>query len=116
MNLNEAANHLVKFGSILGMVLGLLSVFFWAYMVIIGWGLPFFAVNVYEVFMVIVSLIALILSYIVLTRFSLQIEADPTRSAFYLIGTGIVIAIGAWGIAGLLIIIGAVFILIDETS
>jgi hypothetical protein len=29
---------------------------------------------------------------------------------------GILIAIGAWGIAGLLIVIGAVFILMEETK
>jgi hypothetical protein len=38
------------------------------------------------------------------------------NSALYLVVLGIIIAIGAWGIAGLLLVIGALLILIDETS
>ena len=45
-----------------------------------------------------------------------KIEDDPSHSALVLVGLGIVIAVGTWGIAGLLIILGAVLVLIDETS
>jgi hypothetical protein len=66
--------------------------------------------------MLIASILALALSYLILNRFSQRLETDPMRSALYLVGLGIIIAIGAWGIAGLLLVIGAVLILIDETS
>lgn len=116
MELLEVADHLVKFGAILGIVLGLISTFFWAYVILLGLGLPVFAVNFYELFMLVVSLIALLLSYFVMSRFSQQIDADPSRWALYLVGLGIIIAIGSWGVAGLLIVVGAILILIDETS
>ncbi len=116
MELLEVADHLVKFGAILGIVLGLISTFFWAYVILLGLGLPVFAVNFYELFMLVVSLSALLLSYFVMSRFSQQIDADPSRWALYLVGLGIIIAIGSWGVAGLLIVVGAILILIDETS
>ncbi len=116
MELMKAAENLVKYGAILGLVLGLLSTLFWGYVILIGIGPPFFVVNYYEIFMVIVSLAAMLLSYLVLTRFPHQIEADPSRAALFLIGLGIIIAIGSWGVAGLLLVIGGVLILIDETS
>lgn len=116
MDLIEAANRLLQFGAILGMVLGLLSTLFWAYFIIIGLGPPFFVVNLFEVFLVIFSVAALLLSYFVLTRFPERIRLDPSRSALYLVGLSFIIAIGSWGIAGLLIVIGAILVLIDETS
>ncbi|MFX1576890.1 MAG: hypothetical protein ACFFCF_06925 [Promethearchaeota archaeon] len=116
MDLIEAANRLLKFGSILGMVLGLLSTLFWVYFIIIGLGPPFFVVNLYEVLLAIFSVAALLLSYFVLTRFPGRIRLDPSRSALYLVGIGFIIAIGSWGIAGLLIVIAAILVLIDETS
>ena len=116
LELVEAAEHLVRFGAILGIVLGLISTFFWVYVVLLGLGPPSFAVNFYEVLMLIASLSALFLSYLVLSRFPQYIESDPSRSAIYLVILGIVIAIGSWGIAGLLIVISAILILIEETS
>ena len=116
MDLVDAAKGLVKFGSILGIVLGLFSVFYWAYFIVLGASSPFFALNFYEVLLFILSLIAIGLSYYVLTRFPQRLEVDPWRSALYLIGMGVLIAIGAWGIAGLFIVIGGVFILMVETS
>ncbi|MHA2428212.1 MAG: hypothetical protein ACXADB_09335 [Candidatus Hermodarchaeia archaeon] len=116
MELLDAAKALVKFGAILGMVLGLISVFYWAYFIVIGASSPFFTLNFYEVLLFILSLIAIGLSYYVLTRVPQRLEVDPWQSAFYLIGMGILIAIGAWGIAGLLIVLGAVFILMEETK
>jgi hypothetical protein len=115
MELLDAAKALVKFGAILGIVLGLFSVFYWTYFIVIGASSPLFAVNFYEVLLFSLSLIAIGLSYYVLTRVPQRLEDDPWQSGVYLIGMGIFIAIGAWGIAGLLIVIGAVFILMDET-
>ena len=116
MELLDAAKVLVKLGAILGMVLGLFSVFYWAYFIVIGASSPFFAVNFYEVLLFTLSLIAIGLSYYILTRGPQRLEDEPWRSAIYLIGMGILIAVGAWGIAGLLIVIGAVVVMMEETS
>jgi hypothetical protein len=116
MELIEAADHLIRFGAIFGIVLGFVSFLFWIYIVILGLGPPFFAVNFYDIFMVTTSLLSILISYYVLTRFPNRIREDPSRSAIFLILLGIVVAIGAWGIAGLLIAIGAVLILIEETT
>jgi hypothetical protein len=116
LELIEAAEYLVRIGSILGIVLGLISGFFWGYVVLLGIGPPYFAVNIYEILMLIASLFAIFFSYFVLSRFPKRIETNPFRSALHLVGLGIVIAIGSWGLAGLLIVIGAVLILIDETN
>ncbi|MFX1566237.1 MAG: hypothetical protein ACFFCH_09620 [Promethearchaeota archaeon] len=116
MELTEVADHLIKFGAILGIVLGLVSFLFWIYIILLGLGPPFFAVNFYDLFMVSTSLLSIVIGYYVLTRFPHRISEDPARSAIYLILLGIVVAFGAWGIAGLLIAIGAVLILIEETT
>lgn len=116
MELIEAANHLIKFGAILGLVLGLVSFLFWIYVIILGLGPPIFAVNVFDILLASASIATILISYYILTRFPLRIQEDPARSAVFLILLGIVIAIGAWGIAGLLIAIGAVLILIEETT
>ncbi|TRO56295.1 hypothetical protein E2P64_06110 [Candidatus Bathyarchaeota archaeon] len=116
MELIEAAEYLVRVGAILGLVLGLLSSLYWGFIVLLGFAPPYLAVNVYEILMLIVSILALGFCYTILSRFLQWLQADPMRAALYLIGLGIIVAIGAWGIAGLLIVIGAVLILIDETS
>jgi hypothetical protein len=116
MDLIEAANHLVKFGAILGIALGLLSLLYWAYIIMVGLMPPYFGINFYELFMMSISLVTIFLAYYVLTQFPQRIEVDPSRSALYLVGLGIIIAIGSWGLTGLLIVIGAVLILVDETS
>ncbi len=116
LDLIESAQTLIKFGAILGMVLGLLSMLFWLFSILLRFGLPFFLVNIFDSVLLAMSVLAIILSYYILTRFSSRLEEDPSHNALILIGLGILVAIGSWGIAGLLIIIGAVFILIEETS
>ena len=116
MELTETAEYFLKFGSLLGVILGLLSLFFWAYLVLLGVGPPYMIVNFYEILMVMASLGAIVVSYVLLTRFPQRLKMDPSRNALYLIGLGVLVAFGSWGIAGLLIVIGAVLILIDETS
>ncbi len=116
MDLNETAHTLIKIGAILGIVLGLFSTLFWLYTVIVRMGLPLFLVNVYDLIMLFMSILAIGLCYFIFNRISQFLEADPTRTAIYLIILGIVVAIGALGIAGLLLILGAVLILIEETS
>jgi len=116
MELTEAAEYLIRVGAILGLVLGLLSSLYWGFIVLLGIGPPYLAVNVYEILMLIVSILALGFCYTILSRFPHWLQADSMRAALYLIGLGIIVAIGAWGIAGLLLVIGAVLILIDETT
>ncbi|MFX1318413.1 MAG: hypothetical protein ACFE9O_04655 [Promethearchaeota archaeon] len=116
MELIETAGYLVRVGAILGLVLGLLSSLYWGYTVLLGIGPPYLAVNVYEILMLIISIFALGICYFILNRFPQWFQVDPMRAALYLVGLGIIVAIGAWGIAGLLLVIGAILILIDETS
>ena len=116
MELMDAAISLQRYGALLGIVLGLISVIFWGYIVFIGMSPPFFVVNIYEIFLLVISFLAMIFSYVVLTRFPQRVEEDPSRNALFLIGIGFIIAFGAWGIAGLLIVLSAVLILMDETS
>jgi hypothetical protein len=116
MDLIESAQTLVKFGAILGMVLGLLSMLFWLFTILLRFCLPFFLVNVFDSVLFMMSIFAILISYYILTRFSPRLEEDPSHNALILVGLGILVAIGSWGIAGLLIIIGAVLVLIEETG
>ncbi|MFW9831071.1 MAG: hypothetical protein ACFFD8_04790 [Candidatus Thorarchaeota archaeon] len=115
MELTDAARNLLKFGSLLGLVLGLISTLFWLSTILVRMGLFLASINIYDVLMVVFSLVAIFLCYFILTHFSKRIDDDPSRAALYLIVMGLVIALGAWGIAGLLVVIGASLILVEET-
>lgn len=112
----DAAQTLIKFGAIFGLVLALVSTFYWLSIILVRMGFLLVSINIYDALMIGFSLVAIFLCYVIFTRFPQRIEEEPSRSALYLVGLGIVIAVGAWGIAGLLIIIGAILVLIDETS
>jgi hypothetical protein len=106
----------MRSGAILGMVLGLLSTLFWAYLIFVRSLAPVFSVNLFELFMLLVSVGAIITCYYLYTRFPPRIESDPSNTGLMLVGLGIFVAIGSWGVAGLLLVISGILILVDETS
>ncbi len=116
LELMDAAQTLLRYGALLGIVLGLFSTLFWLYTLIIRAFSPFFSLSLIDLFMFGMSLLAIILSYFVLNRIPQKIEDDPLRTALLIFILGVFIAIGSWGIAGLIIIISALFIFINETS
>lgn len=112
----DAAQTMLRYGAILGIVLGLFSTLYWLYILVIRATSPFSSLSLVDLFMFVMSLLAIILSYFVLNRIPSKIEDDPLRTALIIFILGILIAIGAWGIAGLVLIISAFFIFISETS
>ena len=106
----------MRIGAILGMVLGALSTLFWAYLIFVRSLAPVFSVNLFELFMLLVSVGAIFACYYLYTRFQPRIESDPSNAGLVLVGLGIFVAVGSWGIAGLLLVISGILILIDETS
>lgn len=106
----------MRSGAILGLVLGLLSTLFWGYLIFVRSLAPVFSVNLFELLMLLVSVGAIIICYYLYTRFPPRIESDPSNAGLVLVGLGIIVAIGSWGVAGLLIVLSGIFILIDETS
>jgi len=106
----------MRTGAILGMVLGLLSTLFWANLIFVRALAPVFSVNLFELLMLLVSVGAIITCYYLHTRFPPRIESDPSNAGLMLVGLGVFVAIGSWGVAGLLLVISGILILIDETS
>ncbi|MDO8123648.1 MAG: hypothetical protein Q6364_04645 [Candidatus Hermodarchaeota archaeon] len=106
----------MRCGSILGIVLGVLSTLFWGNLIFVRSLAPVFSVNLFELFLLLVSIGAIISCYYLYTRFPPRIENDPSNTGLVLVGLGIFVAIGSWGIAGLLLVISGILILIDETS
>ena len=116
MELVDAAKLLLRLGAILGIFLGIISMVFWINLIFLRSFAPVISVNIFEVLMFTASLIAVIACYFIIARFEPRWEDDPFRAGLILIALGIIVAIGAWGIAGLLLVISGVLILIDETS
>jgi hypothetical protein len=106
----------MRTGAILGIALGGLSTLFWGNLILVRSLAPVFSVNLFELLLFLVSIGAIISCYYLYTRFSSRIENDPSNAGLVLVGLGIFVAIGSWGIAGLLLVISGVLILIDETS
>ncbi|MFX0079773.1 MAG: hypothetical protein ACFE8O_11095 [Candidatus Hermodarchaeota archaeon] len=106
----------MRFGSILGIVLGSLSTMFWGYLIFVRFLAPLFSVNLFELLLLLVSVGSIITCYCLYTRFPPRIESDPSNAGLVLVGLGIFVAIGSWGVAGLLLVISGILILIDETS
>jgi hypothetical protein len=116
MDLMKAAQNLAKVGALLGIVLGLFSALFWAYVIFSRTGLLLWAINLLDAGMGLMSVIAIFASYFVYSRVSERIVEDAFNNGLVLVGLGILIAIGAWGIAGIVLVISGVLILIEETS
>ena len=106
----------MRFGSIFGIVLGLLSTLFWGNLIFVRSLAPVFSVNLFELLLLLASIGAIITCYYLYTRFPPRIESDPSNAGLILVGLGIFVAIGSWGVAGLLLVISGILILIDETS
>ncbi len=106
----------MRSGSILGIILGVLSTLFWGNLIFVRSLAPVFSVNLFELLLLLVSIIAIISCYYIYTRFPTRIENDPSNAGLVLVGLGILVAIGSWGVAGLLLVISGILILIDETS
>jgi hypothetical protein len=116
MDLMKAAHNLAKVGALLGIVLGLFSTLFWSYVVLSRTGFLFWAINLLDAGMAIMSILAVIASYFVFSRISNRIDEDTFNAGLLLVGLGVVIAIGAWGIAGIVVVVSGVLLLIEETS
>ena len=116
MDLMRAAQNLAKVGALLGIVLGLFSLLFWSYTIFSRTGFLLWAINLLDAVMAVMSVLAIVASYFIYSRFSTRIAEDAFNFGLILIGLGIIIAIGAWGIAGILVVLSGVLILVDETS
>ena len=116
MDLMRVAQNLANVGSLLGIVLGLFSTLFWSYIILSRTGFLLWAINLLDAGMCIMSILAIVASYFVYSRISDRIAEDALNAGLLLVGLGIVIAIGTWGIAGIIVVVSGVFVLIEETS
>ncbi|MFX1300057.1 MAG: hypothetical protein ACFFAL_00710 [Promethearchaeota archaeon] len=116
MDLIDTARLLMRWGSILGIVLGVLSALFWGNLILVRSLAPLFSVNLFELLLFLVSIGAIISCFYIYTRFPHRLENDPSNTGLVLVVLGIFVAIGSWGVAGLLLVISGILILIDETS
>lgn len=116
MDLLRAAQNLAKVGGLLGIVLGLFSMLFWSFVIFSRTGFLLWAINLLDAGMAIISIVTIIASYFVYSRISNRIDEDAFNAGLLSVGLGIVIAIGAWGIAGIIVVVSGVLALIEETS
>ncbi|MDO8056413.1 MAG: hypothetical protein Q6361_06085 [Candidatus Hermodarchaeota archaeon] len=116
MDLVRTALNLAKVGALLGIALGLFSMLFWAYVIFSRTGFLLWAINLLDVGMAVTSLLAIIASYFIYSRISNRISEDAFNAGLVLVGLGILIAIGTWAIAGVIIVVSGVLLLIEETT
>ncbi|MFX1563438.1 MAG: hypothetical protein ACFFDP_09040 [Promethearchaeota archaeon] len=112
----ETAKLLVRYGALIGIILGIVaiafsglslvaSIAFWAW-----WGFSIIP----TVASIGLSVLSVICSFLVYTVYYPKMDKDPKGIAVYLIIFGILMMIGAWGIGGLLVLIGAILIFLDQ--
>ncbi|MFX0169587.1 MAG: hypothetical protein ACFE89_09580 [Candidatus Hodarchaeota archaeon] len=116
MDLIRTSRTLAKVGGLLGIVLGIFSAIFWIYIIISRTGFLLWAINLLDATMSVMSVLAILAGYYVYNKASGQISENPFNFGLLLVGLGIIVAIGAWGFAGLLVVISGVLILIEETT
>jgi len=112
----ETAKLLVKYGALLGIILGIVAIAFAGLSIITTiafwswWGfsiIPFIA-------SIGLGILSVICSFLVYTVYYPKLDKDPKGNAIYLIIFGILMMIGAWGIGGLLVLIGAILIFVEQ--
>jgi hypothetical protein len=116
MDLINTARNLAKIGALLGIVLGIFSTLFWVYVIFSRTGFLFWAINLLDASMCVMSVLAIIASYFAYSRITERISEDAFNNGIILVGLGILIAIGAWGVAGIIVDVSGVLLLIEETS
>ena len=116
MDIRDIAKLLVRIGAFLGMLLGIFATAWLLWLFVLKIMQPVSSINIFEIAFIIFGAVAITLSYLVYTRYLPSIDQDPFGTGTYFIVFGILIAIGAWGIGGLLIVIGGFLLIVEETS
>lgn len=112
----ETAKLLVKYGALLGIIFGFVAIAFSGLSIITTiafwywWGYSIIP----SIASIGLGILSIICSFLVYTVYYPKLETDPKGTAIYLIIFGILMMIGAWGIGGLLVLIGALLIFFEQ--
>jgi hypothetical protein len=111
----ETAKLLVRIGAILGIILGIIEIVYYAFLLII-W-LPWLAfVGFSDILWIGLGVMSVICSFLVYTVYYPKMDEDAKGIAIYLIIFGVLMMIGAWGIGGLLVLIGGILVFIESSE
>ncbi len=116
MTLRDSAIKIAKIGAVLGIILGSVDAAWNVFRVSIGLTPPFPMFNIYDVLLIILNFVAIFCCILTYKKVLPLVEEDPLFAALILFILGAIIAFGALGIGGILIVISGILILIYETS
>lgn len=115
MTYSETAKLLVRFGALLGIILGIVAIALSGLALIIS--LTWWAIfGFFDIMWIGLGVMSVICAFLVYTVYYPKMDEDPKGIAIYLIIFGVLMMIGAWGIGGLLVLIGGILVFVETTE
>ena len=116
MTMMDTAKLLTKIGAILCIVLGFVSIALNGVSIALSFGWYMGFGIVWSIIPIAFSVMSLIIGFIVYTKYLPAMDEDPHTTGIYLIILGILAALGAWYIGGVLILVAGILILVEKES